>query len=105
MLQQGLALELDQNINRIDARVNQITEYEIHDPVSTPEGNGRLRPLLGKRVEARALTSGQHKCEHAHLHFMSLRFKCSDHAHSGRKASHRETVKVVSALLHRRLRD
>lgn len=49
VLQQALALELDQNVDGIDPRVDQVAQDEVDDTISSPEGRGRLGPLLGQR--------------------------------------------------------
>ena len=67
MLQQRLALELDQDIDRIDAGIDQIAENEIDDPVTAAKGYRRLRSFLGQRIKAGSLPAGQHKREHPKL--------------------------------------
>ena len=68
MLQERLALELDQNIDRVDSGIDQIAENEIDDPISTAERYGRLRSFFRQRIKAGSLPAGQHKREHPKLH-------------------------------------
>ena len=68
VLQQRLALELDQNIDRVDAGIYQIAEDEIDDPVTAAEGYRRLRSFFRERIKAGSLSAGQYKREHPKLH-------------------------------------
>ena len=63
VLQQRLALKLYEHINGVDPGINQITQNEIDNPVSAPEGYGRLGPFLSERIESGPFTSGQHERE------------------------------------------
>ena len=68
MLQQTLALELDEYVDRINSGIGQVAENEIDDAITSSEGNRGLGPLLGQRREARASSTGQNECEDADLH-------------------------------------
>ena len=68
VLQQRLAAELRQHIDRVDAGVDEITQDEIDDPVFPAERNGRFGPFLGKREEPGALASRQHDSQYAYAH-------------------------------------
>src|SRR6185503_6098916 len=60
VLEQRLAAELCEYINRIDSRIHKIAENEINDPVLPPKGNGWLGAFSRKRVEPGAFSSRQH---------------------------------------------
>ena len=60
VLEQRLAAELRQDIDRIDARVDEVAQDEIDDPVLAAERDGRLGPFLCERIEPSALAAGQH---------------------------------------------
>src|ERR1700727_979662 len=102
MLQQRLTLELHQYVNRVDARVDQVTEDKIDNAVSAPEWNGRFCAFLRQRVEAGAVASGQYKCQYAQLHFMSLRLKGCQGRSSPfwQMATRRDRAKVLYAHLY-----
>ena len=68
MLQQRLALELDQDIDRVDAGIDEVAENEIDDPVTAAEGYCRLRSFFRERIKAGSFPAGQHKREHPKLH-------------------------------------
>ena len=53
MLQQRLAAELGQDVDGIDARVDEVAEDEIDDAVLAAERNGRFGPFLGQRIQPR----------------------------------------------------
>ena len=72
VLQQRLAAELRQHVNRIDAGVDEIAEDEIDDAVLPAERNGRFGPFLGQRREPRALPAGQHDPQDANPHISAL---------------------------------
>jgi hypothetical protein len=79
VLQQRLAAELSQHINRVDSRVEEITQHEIDDPVFTAERHGRFGPFLSERKEAGALASRQHDPQYAYAHrfYQGLLFQAS----------------------------
>jgi len=68
VLQQRLAAELRQHVDRVDARVDEVAEHEVDDTVLASERNGRLGPLLGQRVEPRSFPAGQYDAQHAYAH-------------------------------------
>ncbi len=72
MLQQGLAFELDQHINRIHAGVEEITEDEIHDAVTAAERDCGLGSFLREGIEPRSFSASQHERQDAHLHVESI---------------------------------
>ena len=49
VLQQALALELNQNVDGIDAGVDQVTQNEVDNAILPPKGVGRLGSLLSQR--------------------------------------------------------
>ena len=59
MLEQGLALELDQDVNRVDARVDQVAQNEIDDPVPPAEGDRRFGALANIRLAGIAQMEGR----------------------------------------------
>jgi hypothetical protein len=73
VLQQGLALELNQHVNRIDTRVHQVAEYKVGDPIASPKRNGRFGALLGQRIQTSSFASRQDKRKYAQLHRATLR--------------------------------
>lgn len=48
MLVQGLALELDEDIDRKETTVHQVGERKIDDPVLGSKGDSRFGPILGE---------------------------------------------------------
>ena len=68
VLEQRLALELGEDVDRVDARVDEVAEDEVDDAVLAAERNGRLGALLGEGIEASALPSGENDAEHAKSH-------------------------------------
>jgi hypothetical protein len=46
---QGLALELHEDIDCINLRIDKIGEDKVNEAVLAPEGHGRLSPIPGKR--------------------------------------------------------
>src|SRR5258708_1805750 len=68
MLEQALALELNQHVGRIDARVDQIAQHEIDDAVPAAERHGRFGSFFGEWIEPGPFSSSQHKGQHANLH-------------------------------------
>ena len=73
VLQQRLALELDQHVDGIDAGVDQVTQDKVDDPVAASEGNGGFGALLGERIEPSSFAPCQNKRKNAQLHCASLR--------------------------------
>ena len=49
VLQQGLTLELGQDVDRVDSRVHEIAQHEVDNPILAPEWHGGLASLLGER--------------------------------------------------------
>ena len=68
MLKQRLALELDQDINRVDSRVNKIAQDEIDDAIAATKRHRGFRPLLRKRRKAGSLAAREHKRQNTKLH-------------------------------------
>src|SRR5262249_28052482 len=68
MLQQRLAAELGQYIDRIDSGVNKVTEDEIDNAILAAERHGRFGPLLGQRKQPGALAPGKHDSQDAYAH-------------------------------------
>ena len=64
VLQQRLALELNENVDGVDPRIHQIAENEINNSILSSKGNGGLGAFLGQRVEPRAFSPGEHKSEY-----------------------------------------
>ena len=53
MLDQGLGLVLDQQIDGLDLGIDQIAEHEIDDAVARPEGHEGLESRRGQGLQAR----------------------------------------------------
>ncbi len=68
VLQQRLAAELRQHVDRVDSGVDEITEDEIDNAIFAAEGNRRLSAFLGKRVQPGTLPAGQHDAQHSYTH-------------------------------------
>ena len=68
VLQQRLALELRQHVDRINARVDQVAQDEIDDPILASERNRRLGAFLGQRIEPGTLAAGEHDSQYAQSH-------------------------------------
>jgi len=51
MLQQGLALELDQYVDGKNAGIDEVAENEIDNAVAAAKRHRRLCPFLGERIE------------------------------------------------------
>jgi hypothetical protein len=60
MFQQGLRLELGQDIDRQDAGVHEIRQHKIDDPISPAEWNCGLGPVLRQRKKAFASPARQY---------------------------------------------
>ncbi len=50
VLQQGLALELNQHVDGIDAGVDQVAQDKVDDAVAATKGDGGFGALLGERI-------------------------------------------------------
>ena len=68
VLQQRLALELREDVDGVDARVDEVAEDEVDDAVLAPERYRRLGALLGQRKQARAFAAGQDDAEDPESH-------------------------------------
>ena len=68
VLQQRLAAELRQHVDRINAGVNEVAQYEIDDAILPAERDGRLGPFLGQRKKAGTLATRQHDSQNAYAH-------------------------------------
>ena len=68
VLQQRLAAELRQHVDRVDSGVDEVAQDEIDDAVLAAKGNGRFGPLLGERIKPRSLAAGQHDAQHPNAH-------------------------------------
>ncbi len=55
----------------MDARVDEVAQNEIDDPVFASEGNGRFGPFLGEREEPGAFAAGEYDAQHADVHSFS----------------------------------
>ncbi len=58
MLGERLRLVLREHVDGPDARVRQVRQDEVDDPVAAAEGHGRLGAIEREREEARALAAG-----------------------------------------------
>ena len=67
VLEQRLAAELGEDIDRVDSGINEITENEIDDAVFAAEGDGRFGTLAGKRKKTGSFTSGEDDAQHAQM--------------------------------------
>ena len=70
MLQERLALELSQDVDGKNSRIDQVAQDEINNPVTSAEWNSRFRAFLGQRIKACPFTAGQNKCQHSKLHLV-----------------------------------
>ena len=61
VLEQGLALELGEDVDRVDPGIDEVAEDEVDDAVLAGERDSGLGPLLGEREEAGALPPGQNE--------------------------------------------
>src|SRR5579872_1870609 len=63
MLQQRLAEELSENVNRVNAGIDEVAEHKIDDPVLPSEGNRGLSAFASQRIEPSPFASGQHNAQ------------------------------------------
>src|SRR5262249_10153006 len=68
MLEQRLALELGQDVDRVDAGVDEVAQDEVDDAVLASERDRGLCPLLGEREEPGSLAAGEYDSEDAEPH-------------------------------------
>jgi hypothetical protein len=68
MLQQALTAELRQHVNRINARVDEITQDEIDDPVLAAKRHSRLGALLRKWIKPASPAASEDNPEHPQSH-------------------------------------
>ena len=68
MLEKRLAAELGQHINRINSRVDEITQHEVDDPVLASKRDGRFGPLVGKGSQPCSLAAGEDDAQYAYPH-------------------------------------
>ena len=61
VLSQRLRLVLGQDVDRPDARVRQVRQDEVDDPVAAAEGHGGLGAIEGEREQPRALAARHHE--------------------------------------------
>ena len=71
VLQQRLAAKLNDDVDRMDAGVDEAAQHEIDDPIFPAEGHRRLGSFLGERVEARPLAAREHEGQNFELHVRS----------------------------------
>ncbi len=60
MLDQRLRAPLHQNVDRVDARVDEIGENEIDDAIFAAERHRRFGAIAGQRMQPRSLPPGHH---------------------------------------------
>ncbi len=60
----GGGIELGQEINAAEARIDAIGDGDIHQAVFAGQRHGRLAPFAGQREQARALPSAHDDGEH-----------------------------------------
>ena len=77
VLEQRLAAELRQHVNRVDSRVDEVAQDEIDDSVFPAERNGGFRPFPRERIKPSALTAGQYDAQRADSHIGSSKAYCS----------------------------
>jgi hypothetical protein len=68
VLEQRLALELGEDVDRVDAGVDEVRQDEVDDAVLAAEGHRGLGALLGQREQARALAARHHHPEDPEPH-------------------------------------
>src|SRR5205814_1781158 len=83
VLQQALAAELREDVNRINPRINEIAEDKIDDAVFAPKGHRGLRPFLRQRIEPGTFTSGEDESEHAQSHWQGHCGSCAAKSATG----------------------
>jgi hypothetical protein len=66
VVHQRFGLVLRQNIDGRDPGVDQVAQYEIHQPVAAREGHGWLGMLGGQRVEPRPFAACQNHRDNIH---------------------------------------
>ena len=67
VLEQRLAAELGEDIDRVDSGIDEIAKDEIDDAIFAAERDGRLGTLAGKRKKTGSLTSGEDDAQHAQM--------------------------------------
>ncbi len=68
VLQEALAAELGQYVDRVNTGVDEVAENEIDDPVFSAKWNGWLGAFLRQWIEPGPLTAGEDNSEHAQFH-------------------------------------
>jgi hypothetical protein len=67
MLEQRLAAELGEHIDRVDSGVDEIAEDEIDDAVLASEGNRRLGAFPSEGKKPGSLAAGEYDAQHAEV--------------------------------------
>jgi len=65
MLEQRLAAELGEHVDRMDSRIDEIAEDEIDDPVFASEGNCRLGAFSREGKEAGSFAAREHDAQYS----------------------------------------
>ena len=67
MLEQRLAAELGEHVDRVDSGIDEIAEDEIDDPVFASERNRRLGAFPGKGKEPGSFAAGKYDTQNARV--------------------------------------
>src|SRR5208283_1648751 len=67
MLEQRLAAELGEHVDRVDSGVDEIAEDEIDDSVFASERNRRLGAISSEGKEPPSLAAGKYDAQHANV--------------------------------------
>jgi hypothetical protein len=65
MLEQRLAAELGEHVDRVDSGVDEIAEDKVDYPVYASEGNRRLGAFPSEGKEPSSLAAGKYDAQHA----------------------------------------
>jgi hypothetical protein len=64
MLEQRLAAELSENVDRMDSGIDEIAEDEIDDPVFASERNCRLGAFAREGKQPSSFAAGEYDAQH-----------------------------------------
>ena len=81
MAVQGGRVELRQQEDAVDPRIQAIADRDIDQPVFAGQGHRRLAPFLGEGIEARASAAAHDDCEHTGVDIHGSRENESSAAH------------------------
>jgi hypothetical protein len=64
VLVEGCRVELGQDKDAVDVRVEAVADRDIDDPILASQWNCRFAAQLCQRIESLTATTAQHQCEH-----------------------------------------